>query len=87
MFFDKGINGMAILALLKTNKQTYNNNNKTVIWTMKLSFGNFPRLLEEKKVVMNSAWKEIWHTTYYFFHTCYFIVYFSGLEGCDLVFY
>ena len=31
MFFDKGINGMAILALLKTNKQTYNNNNKTVI--------------------------------------------------------
>ena len=81
MFFHKGINGMAILALLQKKKK------KSVIWTMQLSLGNFLGLLEEKKVIMNSAWKEIWHTPCYFFHTCYFIVYFSGLEGCDLVFH
>lgn len=48
---------------------------------MKLSFGEFPGLLEEKKVVMNSAWKEIWHTTYYFFILVTSLYIFQDLKG------
>ena len=49
-YFQKGINEVPILVLLKKHAG---------IWKMELVFGDFLELLQEKRVVMNAAGREI----------------------------